>query len=96
MDNRTGVKYSLPPFDVVVCSSWLAVRKCQCPAHIAQSDAVPAAVNNYLDFVDQPDITIRCQQQDMKLPVVNGNTKRHPHQFDLPFTRMLPNPLPDK
>ncbi|KAK5827134.1 hypothetical protein F5H01DRAFT_361590 [Linnemannia elongata] len=74
MDNRTGVKYSLPPFDVVVCSSWLAVRKCQCPAHIAQSDAVPAAVNNYLDFVDQPDITIRCQQQDMKLPVVNEPT----------------------
>ncbi|OAQ25372.1 hypothetical protein K457DRAFT_129065 [Linnemannia elongata AG-77] len=74
MDNSTGVKYSLPPFDVVVCSSWLAVRKCQCPAHIAQSDAVPAAVNNHqvpMDFVDQPVITNRCQQQDMKLPMVN-------------------------
>lgn len=78
MGDRIGVECSLPPFDVVVCSSWLAMRKCQCPAHIAQSAATPAAVNNGqvpVAGMDPLVIASGCQQQDKKFPVVNGSTK---------------------
>lgn len=60
------------------------MRKCQCPAHIAQSAATPADVNNDqvpMAIVDQPVVASGYQQQDIDFPVVNGNTKRHLHHY---------------
>ncbi|KAG0296981.1 hypothetical protein BGZ96_008017 [Linnemannia gamsii] len=70
MDDRTSFDYSLPPFDVVVRSSWLAKRKCHCPAHIAQSssadaiceDQVVRLVGRLDDTKPVFDLRIRCRQ----------------------------------
>lgn len=78
MEDKTRAEYNLPPFDVVVRSSWLAKRKCHCPAHIAQSSSPPAAISedHVVAVVDKLDDASENQQQDLNKPLWNGNTKK--------------------